>query len=161
MEIGGPFRLIDVLAKHRVAFVVIGGHAVSFHGYVRATEDVDVVIRRTPAVEQALFAALTEVNARWISNEVDPSTGVERTVPVSLGYIQTTRLMMLVTDYGFLDVFDFIPGCPDDAVSDLFNSATLGRGWQFASLDWLRKMKAAAGRPKDQNDLDNLPLPPE
>lgn len=161
MENGDPFRLIDVLAKHRVPLVIIGGHAVSFHGYVRATEDVDIVIQRTPAAEQALFAALTELNARWISNELDASTGIERTVPVTLEYIRGTRMMMLVTDCGFLDVFDFIPGCPEEAVSELFRSASEGRGWQFASLDCLRKMKVAAGRPKDRIDLENLPPGPE
>lgn len=157
MECGDPFRLIEALAKHNVPFVIIGGHAVSFHGYVRATEDVDVVIRRTPDVEQALLAALTEVNARWIGNEIDPETGIERTFPVSLAYIRSSRLMMLVTDCGFLDIFDYIPGCADESVEQLFESAAEGHGWQFASLDWLRKMKQAANRAKDQIDLENLP----
>ena len=157
MESGDPFRLLDVLAKHNVPFVIIGGHAVSFHGYVRATEDVDVVVRRTPDGDQALLAALTEVNARWIGSEMDPETGIERTFPVSLAYIRASRLMMLVTDCGFLDIFDYIPGCPDESVERLFDSAAESHGWRFASLDWLRKMKQAAGRAKDQIDLENLP----
>ena len=37
------FRIFEVLARHGVPFLVIGGHAVSFHGYVRATEDTDVL----------------------------------------------------------------------------------------------------------------------
>ena len=157
MESGDLFRLLDVLAKHNVPFVVIGGHAVAFHGYVRATEDMDVVVPRTPVIEQALLAALAEINAQWISNEIDPATGIERTYPVTLAYLRATRLMMLVTDGGFLDIFDFIPGCPDEAVDQLFDSATEIHGWRFASLPWLRKMKQASGRPKDQIDLENLP----
>ena len=30
-------------------------------------------------------------------------------------------------------------------------------GIRFASLEWLRKLKQAAGRPKDLIDLENLP----
>ncbi len=35
--------LVGVLADYRVRYVVIGGVAVAAHGYVRATEDVDLV----------------------------------------------------------------------------------------------------------------------
>jgi len=157
MESGSPFRLIDVLTKHNVPLVIIGGHAVSFHGYLRATEDIDVVIHRSSEAESALLAALSEVNACWIANEMDPATGIERTVPVTLEYIRASRLLMLVTDWGFLDIFDFIPGYPHEAVEQLFVSAVESGGRRFASLDWLRKMKLAAGRAKDQLDLENLP----
>lgn len=47
MDSGNPFQLIDALSSHNVPFVIIGGHAVTFHGYVRATEDTDVVFRRS------------------------------------------------------------------------------------------------------------------
>ena len=38
------FQILETLAKHSLRAVVIGGHAVCFHGYVRATEDVDVIL---------------------------------------------------------------------------------------------------------------------
>ncbi len=157
METGDPFRLIDVLTKHNVPFVIIGGHAVTYHGYVRATEDTDVIVRRTTESEQALFAALSEVHAQWIGNEIDPETGVEKTFPVTLGHVRANRLMMLVTDFGFLDIFDYIPGHPHAAVEELFDSAAESAGRKFASLQWLRKMKQASGRAKDQIDLEQLP----
>jgi hypothetical protein len=46
------FRVFEVLARHGVPFLVIGGHAVSFHGYVRATEDTDIVWMRSPEAEK-------------------------------------------------------------------------------------------------------------
>jgi hypothetical protein len=45
------FRLFDVLSRHGVPFVVVGGHAVNFHGFIRATEDTDVLWIRSPAAE--------------------------------------------------------------------------------------------------------------
>ncbi len=160
MESGDPFHLLDVLSSHDVPFVVIGGHAVTFHGFVRATEDTDVVFWRTPETERSLLAALAEVHACWIGNEIDPDTGIERTFPVSLPYIRGTRMMMLVTDFGFLDVFDYIPGFPDEPVGQLFETAAEQGRYKYASLRWLRTMKAAADRPKDRIDLENLPEGP-
>jgi hypothetical protein len=157
MESGDLFALLDVLSCHNVPFVVIGGHAVTYHGFVRATEDTDVVFLRTPGSERSLLAALTEVNASWISNEIDPNTGIEQLVPVSLSYIRATRIMMLVTNFGFLDLFDYIPGCPDEPVEQLFDTASEQGRYKYASLSWLRAMKVAANRPKDRIDLENLP----
>ena len=157
MESGNPFHLLDVLSRHNVPFVIIGGHAVTYHGFVRATEDTDVVFMRTPESERSLLDALTEVGACWIGNEIDPETGIERTFPVSLPYIRGSRMMMLVTDFGFLDIFDYIPGCPDEPVEQIFDTAVEHGQYKYASLRWLRAMKTAANRPKDQIDLENLP----
>ena len=38
-------ELLTILRRHAVPFVIIGGHAVNFHGYRRVTEDTDVVWR--------------------------------------------------------------------------------------------------------------------
>lgn len=157
MESGDPFHLLDVLSRHDVPFVIIGGHAVTFHGFVRATEDTDIVFRRTPASELSLLQALQEVGARWIGGEIDPSTGIERTYPVSAGYVRGSRLMMLLTQFGFLDVFDYIPGFPEEPVERLFTTAEKFGNQLYANLHWLRAMKAAADRPQDRIDLENLP----
>ena len=157
MERGDPFRLIDVLTRHEVSFVIIGGHAVTFHGFVRATEDTDIIIRRSPECDERLVAALTELNAQWIGDEIDPTTGIEQTHPVTPNYVRGTRLMMLITDLGFLDIFDFVPGLPDADVDQVFDSSIANGGRLFVALDWLRSMKRASGRPSDQHDLENLP----
>ncbi len=148
--------IFEVLAACRVPFVVIGGHAVSYHGYIRATEDHDIVFLRSPESESALLKACTKLNAAWISDEIDTSTGLERLVPVSLSYLQSSHLMMLWTDRGYLDIYDYIPGFPEKEVGQLFESAELLHGIRFVSLHWLRRMKQAAGRPKDLADLEQL-----
>lgn len=157
MESGNLFQLIDLFRRHNVPIVVIGGHAVVFHGYVRATEDVDLIFLRSPEAERRLLAALREINAQWISDEIDPVTQLERLVPVSETYVHAARLMMLVTDMGFIDVFDFIPGFAEQPVSDVFTSALTANSTRFVSLAWLRKMKTASGRAIDLVDLENLP----
>lgn len=156
MESGSPYRLIDLLLKHEVPFVVIGGHAVTFHGHVRSTEDVDIVFQRTDGSEHCLLNALLAVHAKWIGNEIDPETQLERLHDVTIQYVRSSHVMMVVTDYGYLDIFDFIPGFPGDDVVNLFETAIDTERGKFASLAWLRKMKEASGRAKDKSDLEHL-----
>ncbi len=150
-------EVLEVLRCHGVPFVVIGGHAVNIHGFHRTTEDVDIVWLRSEQSKTALLKALAELNAEYIGNDIDPATGIERAHPVTLTFIQTSHLMMLCTKLGFLDLFDYIPGFPDEDPMQLFTSAIAVGDFKFASLDWLRKMKRASGRDKDLIDLKNLP----
>jgi len=151
------FRLLEILTGHGVPFVVIGGHAVVFHGWVRATEDLDIIWLRSPLAETKLLAALQEMEAQYVSDELDPATGMERTYPVTASFVRARSLMMLCTKFGFLDLFDYVPGFPQVPVTELIESSVPGGGWQFVSLDWLRRLKQASGRPKDRLDLENLP----
>ena len=148
--------LFEILADCRVPFVVIGGHAVNYHGHVRATEDHDIVFLRNAESESALLEACRRVNAAWVSDEIDASTGLERLVPVSAGYIRNEHLMMLWTEYGYLDVYDYVPGHPDVDVQALFDTAEELNGIRFVSLKWLLAMKRAGGRPKDLADIEEL-----
>lgn len=151
--------ILKALDRHQVPYLIIGGHAVYAHGFRRETEDVDIVWLRSPGAEAAMERALTEVEAAYLSKEINPATGIEKAIPISASYIQANHLMMLWTRHGFLDVFDYIPGHPGTSVTELFATAIEVEGRKFPSLDWLRRMKEAAGRAKDRNDLDNLPQP--
>jgi hypothetical protein len=150
-------ELLGTLRNSGVPFIIVGGHAVNFHGFGRATEDTDIVWLRSTESEQALFRTLTEIDARYIGDDIDPSTGIERVYPITLPFIQSSPLMMLLTRYGFLDLFDYVPGLPNQDVQQLLASSVEFKGLRYASLDWLRQMKAASGRTKDQLDLENLP----
>ena len=149
-------KIFHILNQYKVEFVIIGGHAVNFHGYIRTTEDVDIIVRPNIKNDEKLLQALKSINACWITNDIDPNTGIEKTQPVTLSFINANHLMMLCTDEGFLDVFDYIPGFPDISVEELFSSSELLDGFSFVSLDWLIKMKKNAERPKDLEDLRNL-----
>ncbi len=149
--------IADALQEAGVQVVIIGGHAVNFHGYLRATEDVDLVFRRLQGVEEILLQVLTDWKAFWISDEIDPATGLETTIPVSLEFIRSNHLMMLGTQMGYVDLFDFIPGLPSENLDGLFSTAVSIGQRRFASLEWLKRMKRAAGRPQDEIDLRHLP----
>ncbi|MGA3066027.1 MAG: hypothetical protein ABSF29_04185 [Tepidisphaeraceae bacterium] len=149
-------ELLGILQRHGVPFVIIGGHAVNFHGYGRVTEDIDVVWLRSPQSEEALLGALSEIGAQYIGDDIDPATGIERTYPVNAAFIHASPLMMLWTPHGFLDLFDYVPGLSSESPGALLASSVEGGGYRYASLDHLRQMKQAAGRTKDRLDLENL-----
>ncbi len=158
MAPGNPLLVLEHLLNQDVPLVVIGGYAVTFQGYVRATEDVDIVFLRNDSSEIALLKALEGMNANWIGKDLDPTTGIESLVRVNAAYVRSTRLMMLVTDFGFLDIFDYVPGCPNVSVEELLSeSIQHPAGYRFSSLKHLRQMKLASGRPKDLFDLGMLP----
>lgn len=151
-----PHKIFDVLSNNNVPYVVIGGHAVNYYGYIRATEDFDIIFHRTEESEKLLFKALSALNAYWITNEIDHSTGLEKTKKVNFSYISSNHLMMLGTDYGYLDIFDFIPGFENENVEILLKEANSHNNINFISFEWLKKIKKQSNRPKDLLDLENL-----
>jgi hypothetical protein len=52
--------------------------------------------------------------------------------------------------------FSIVPGLLNEDPSSLLASSIDANGIHYASLDWLRRMKQAAGRDKDRLDLENL-----
>ena len=65
-------KLLGVLAEAGVRFVLVGGLAVSLQGYVRFTEDVDVLVDEHPDNLGRLLAALSSYGegfARELSRE--------------------------------------------------------------------------------------------
>jgi len=57
-----PFRLLDVLCCHNVPFVIIGGHAVAYHGFLRANSSLRLA-GHTPAATPVTTANSSAVAA--------------------------------------------------------------------------------------------------
>ena len=49
------FRWLNL---HEVEYLLVGGYAVGYHGYPRATMDIDIWIESTPENAQKVFSAL-------------------------------------------------------------------------------------------------------
>jgi len=151
-----PLHVADLFSQAGIDSLVIGGHAVNFHGYLRATEDVDIVFRRSSENDAKIFEILSSIHAFWLSDEIDPATRLEKTVPVSLSYIQQRSIMFFGSDFGYIDLFDFVPGLPLVTFDDLWRDRLTKDGRSFVSLEWLLKLKRTADRTKDALDVQNL-----
>jgi hypothetical protein len=96
--------LFEVLERHRVAYVVVGGYAAELHGSVRRTVDVDVVPRTTLDNLERLTQALRELRARIRTD--DDAAGLP--FATSAEVLAGMSMLNLVTAHGELDL-NFTP----------------------------------------------------
>ena len=54
-------RVCALLNKHGAHYLIVGGHACILHGYVRATEDVDILVEDTDENFRRVISALSEL----------------------------------------------------------------------------------------------------
>jgi hypothetical protein len=146
--------LLKGLNDHAVRFVVIGGVAVAAHGYVRATEDLDLVpdpdrdnLRRLGNALVALGATLPLAGGRPYSMAQDSA------------HLARGRKMTVETRHGSLDIVQRLPGVRNfsELGQEAVESDLLGVPVAICSLRHLRSMKEARGGTQDAADLERLP----
>lgn len=142
---------LRVLDRHAVRYLLIGGYAVHFHGHVRFTADIDFAYGADPENAARLYAALHEF---WGGD-----------IPVVDSAAELTEAGM-VFQFGRkpnrIDLLSLVAGIDfDEAWSRRVVEPIEGLGLSVSiiALEDLRRSKAAAGRPKDLDDLENLPRP--
>jgi predicted nucleotidyltransferase len=52
--------LIEAFEKYEVQYVLVGGHAVNYYGYVRSTQDIDFLVMPSQENAQNIMKALSE-----------------------------------------------------------------------------------------------------
>jgi hypothetical protein len=123
----------------------VGGYAVGYHGYPRYTGDLDVFVELSAANADQL----AEVFRRFglTGNDVTAQDFLEKGIVIRLGR-EPMRL----------EIINDINGV---SFEDCFRAKVIARldglRINFIDLAHLRRNKAAAGRPKDLEDLRRLP----
>ncbi len=131
--------LLKSLNAHDVRYVIIGATAFPVHGYARATFDIDIFIEPTPENVQRTVAALQEVG--YAVADVPMQDWLTKKILIRQ-YILETDIHPFVTGVTFAEVWQH-------RVMDYIGQTPAA----FASLEDLIRMKRAAGRPKDVEDL--------
>ena len=140
-------RLLEVLTRNDVDFVVVGGSAAGFLGASRLTEDADCVVRRERANLERLASALREVHAR---------------LRVAGMMLETVGNSTWTTDAGPFDVLADLKDFEGRSVSyeELLTRSIAVRGDGFAvhvaSIDDIIAAKTFANRDKDREALPEL-----
>ena len=159
MELESLRAVFSALLKSEARFLVAGGLAVIAHGYVRATEDLDLILDlSSPNAERALAALQTlgysPLNPVAIESFANPEKRLE--------WITTknAKVFQLYSDVHPSVRIDLFLDEPLD-----FEQALQRASWQkisegnsvpFVALRDLLELKRKAGRPKDLIDLDRL-----
>jgi hypothetical protein len=150
-------RILSVLDRHGVEYVLVGGLAAVAHGSTLPTEDIDITPRRGRANLDRLAAALGELGARLrAEGEPEgvafPCDGAFLAAMSSMVNLTTTAgdLDLVLAPSGFAGGYDEL--APRAVTVDLGHDITV----QIAALDDLIASKRAAGRAKDRAALPYL-----
>ena len=145
--------ILDVLARHGVEFVVIGGFAAVAQGSPIPTIDVDVVPATGRDNYARLSAALTELEAKVRAEGVEPSPFGH-----DADSLAAAQIWNLTTKYGDLDITAVPAGTQgyDDLRREAIEITLRGVTVRLASLADIVRSKEAAGRDKDRRALPVL-----
>jgi hypothetical protein len=135
---------IESLNSHGVEYVLVGGHAVAYHGRPRFTDDLDILVRRSPENARRMNAAL---NAFGFG-----SLGLR-----DKDFLEANQIVQLGHPPQRIDIATSISGVEDE---ELWSHRVQGN-WEGSPVWWidrvsLVKNKRAVGRPKDLADLELL-----
>jgi hypothetical protein len=135
------FRLLN---EKNVDYVIVGGYAVAFHGFVRATKDIDVLFRNTPENITRLMTALA-------------GFGISNTMMDMDVFSRQGQIVRIGTPPLMIELINAIGGVTFEEVWGHKISGHYGDVQvYFLSREDLLRSKKAAGRPQDLRDIEEL-----
>jgi predicted nucleotidyltransferase len=148
MAIGLPAdfkEFLKLLNANGVEYLLIGGYAVGYHGYPRATNDIDIWI----AMNQENAGKITRVLKEFGFDipDLTPELFLQKDRMVRLG-LPPMRIEVLVEISGVQ-----FKECYEERVDDVIDGIPV----KLISLRHLKINKKASGRYKDLDDLEHLP----
>jgi hypothetical protein len=158
-----PFciHFLQGLHTNQVEYLVVGGHAVAFHGYLRPIMDFDILISRHPANAQKLISIMESYGY-----EIDQRIGEffqteERVIRVGMPPFTVNglknRFIQLGTEPKQLEILTSISAVNfEEAYPERVSGSIDGTPVQVIGLNHLKRNKQAGIRPKDADDLAHL-----
>lgn len=140
------FRLaLEVLQRHGVEHVVVGGVAVVVHGASLMTKDLDILYRLGPENVARLIAAFEEVGAvAW---------GDSRRLPFTAAHLDNRGHHLAQTTVGRIDALGSLGRNADilyeDVIADAIEAEAFGVRFACISLPRLIAVKRELARPRD------------
>lgn len=148
--------ILEQLDGAGVEFIVIGGVAVGFHGYVRATKDLDVVPAPDRANLERLVAVLRDLDAAL--DGAGDFEAAELPDPLDADVLEQGGNWVLQTRLGRFDIMQWIG---DAELWAMLSPAAVevemeGMQVKVVGFDDLVALKKEAARPSDLEDLERL-----
>lgn len=137
-------EFVELLLSRGVEFVVIGGHAVAFHGYPRLTDDLDLLVRPTKDNAQRVVDALAAFGFGDVGLGVDD-------------FIAPDQVIQLGRVPNRIDLLTHVYGVTMEEVWETRVEVDLdGLKVWFIGKDALIRNKKATGRKQDLADAEKL-----
>ena len=137
-------EFIELMNSEEVEYLIVGGHAVSYHGYPRYTGDID------------FFTRASSENAARIG-QVLRRFGFSDTSAIEQSLIQEGKVIQFGRPPNRIDLLTAISGVTfDEALLDSVNVELEGIPVRMIGLESLLKNKRASNRPRDAADVNQL-----
>lgn len=137
-------EFLKLLREHDVRYLLIGGYAVGYHGYPRATEDLDIWVAIHPTNAQKLVTVLRAFGLD--DPALTPDLFLQQPKIIRMGF-PPMRLEITTSISGV--EFD---ECFQTRIVDNLDGVEVN----LIDLEHLKKNKKASARTKDIADLENL-----
>jgi len=138
-------EFLRLLNAHQVEYLLIGGYAVGYFGYPRATADMDIWIAMNPANAEKIVTVLIEFGFNL--PELSPELFLKEWQVIRLG-VPPVRIEIATTISGV----NFSECYAEKVLGELD-----GEQVKLIGLKHLKINKKASGRHQDFADLENLP----
>ena len=138
-------EFLRLLNSHCVDYLLIGGFAVSYHGYPRTTNDMDIWVAMSRQNAEKLVAVLSEFGFGTPELTMDLFLTEQKVVRMG---VPPMRIEILTSISGV----DFA-ACFQSRIEDNIDGTEV----KLINLQDLKVNKLASGRFKDLNDLEHLP----
>ncbi len=138
-------EFIELLQKHEVEFLIVGGFAVALHGYPRYTDDLDILLKRNTKNAERVIQVLNDFG--FGSLGLVEQDFLNEDMIIQLGY--PPLRIDLITSISGIDNYDEIFGNAIKIESSEINL-------NIISLDDLIKNKDSTNRPIDKIDSSKL-----
>ena len=138
-------EFLKLLNDKGVKYLIIGGYAVAYYGYPRATNNMDIWVAIEPENAKQMVAALREFG--FDLAELSPDLFMQENKIIRMG--NPPMRLEIMTHISGVEFNDCYPSRVVDTVD--------GVEINLISLENLKINKKASGRHKDLNDLENLP----
>jgi hypothetical protein len=144
-EMETPYeKLLESLARAEVKFIIIGGVAVALNGFLRTTEDVDILVESSAQNIARLLDTLSAFGE-----------GHARELAVA-DFDETEGAVRIIEDFP-LDIFTVVRGKRYvDLVGDVRQTHIVGTKVDYLSPDSLIALKRDSQRERDQIDVAAL-----
>ncbi len=159
MEIRSVEAVVGTLNEAGVEYLVVGGLAVNAHGFVRLTQDVDIVLRLVPENAARGLAALLAIGYR-MSIPAAPADFADAVVRARWREEKGMIVLKLWSDEHRRTPVDLFIDEPFSFAEELARALRLeispGVTAPVVALETLLEMKLAVGRPQDLIDVAEL-----
>lgn len=158
MKLASFEAVVHALAGARVRYLVAGGLAVSAHGYLRFTKDVDLVIQLVPQNVLAAFGALERIGYQPLVPVTanDFADAAQRTEWIRAKGMTVMNFWSDRHRETPVDVFVTEPFAFDEEYTRALAKPLGTMEVRFVSIPTLIRMKEAADRPQDRIDIEYL-----